>query len=437
MPKPAKAKVRWMRGAWWVVAHFGGVKKKLRIGADEHLAEEKAAAINRALARDEHETVAPTLAAFRDSIDSTRGSHNDSASEEAAPVTLAALAEEWLRKEIDLPRERGHEDAVAPKTAKLHEAHLRLRILPVLGDRPVAEIGIADVRKLYDACLEKGDLRTHEERRAEVLRRRVVSGGKRSHARKEEPPDYQPTPHTVDVTIRTLGRVLAFAEERELTTRNAVAAWKRARGRRRGSGVQPVERKKVLDSAELARFLDRAKADFPDSYPFVLFLADAGVRLGEATALRWIDVDLEARVARIRRSYSDGGHLSPTKTGRERVVELSSRLVAALAPLRPDVFGDESLVFPDEDGGFIDPQNFRARVFRKLVERELGKGRDFTPHGLRHTFASLHLARGTNLKWIQAMGGWASAKLLLDLYGHHLRTENAGYADVLSQAPNG
>jgi len=109
--------------------------------------------------------------------------------------------------------------------------------------------------------------------------------------------------------------------------------------------------------------------------------------------------------------------------------------VSAIAPLSPDAFGDDALVFPGEEGGFLDPHNFRARVFRKLVERELGKGRDFTPHGLRHTFASLHLARGSNLKWIQAMGGWASAKLLLDLYGHHLRTENAGYADVLSQAP--
>src|SRR5262249_48303034 len=121
--------------------------------------------------------------------------------------------------------------------------------------------------------------------------------------------------------------------------------------------------------------------------------------------------------------------------GRERPVELSKRLVSAIAALSPDAFGDDALVFPGEEGGFLDPHNFRARVFRKLVERELGKGRDFTPHGLRHTFASLHLARGSNLKWIQAMGGWASAKLLLDLYGHHLRTENAGYADVLSQAP--
>jgi hypothetical protein len=43
--------------------------------------------------------------------------------------------------------------------------------------------------------------------------------------------------------------------------------------------------------------------------------------------------------------------------------------------------------------------------------------------------------RGTNLKWIQAQGGWASAKLLLDTYGHFLPTETTGYADALSGDP--
>jgi hypothetical protein len=61
-----------MRGAWWVVAHYGGVKQKLRVGADQHLAEEKAAAIDRVLARVEHKKVAPALAAFRQSLDSAR-----------------------------------------------------------------------------------------------------------------------------------------------------------------------------------------------------------------------------------------------------------------------------------------------------------------------------------------------------------------------------
>jgi len=38
-------------------------------------------------------------------------------------------------------------------------------------------------------------------------------------------------------------------------------------------------------------------------------------------------------------------------------------------------------------------------------------------------------AESTNLKWLQAQGGWASAKVLLDWYGHFLPTESKGYAD--------
>ncbi len=47
------------------------------------------------------------------------------------------------------------------------------------------------------------------------------------------------------------------------------------------------------------------------------------------------------------------------------------------------------------------------------------------------------MAWGSNLKWIQNMGGWASAKVLLDTYGHFLPTETDGYADVLTRTPDG
>ena len=50
------------------------------------------------------------------------------------------------------------------------------------------------------------------------------------------------------------------------------------------------------------------------------------------------------------------------------------------------MFGEDALVFPEEEGGFIDPQNFRSRVSRRLVKQVLGASRDFTPHGSRHPF---------------------------------------------------
>jgi len=106
-----------------------------------------------------------------------------------------------------------------------------------------------------------------------------------------------------------------------------------------------------------------------------------------------------------------------------------------LAGERPHIYGEDALVFPSEAGGLLDPHNFRERVFRRAVAKALGAGRRFTPHGLRHTFASLHMARGTNPKRIQARSGWASAKLLLDTCGHFLPTETTGYADALSGDP--
>ena len=89
-------------------------------------------------------------------------------------------------------------------------------------------------------------------------------------------------------------------------------------------------------------------------------------------------------------------------------------------------------MFTNESGtGGFNPHNFRERAFRMIATKALGRGRRFTPHGLRHTFASLHLARGTNLLWIQAMGGWESKKMLLDVYGHYMPKETSGFAVAL------
>jgi integrase len=261
---------------------------------------------------------------------------------------------------------------------------------------------VVDVQALYDRCVETGRPRSAR---------------------------------SIELVVATLRRILTYAEAREVVDRNVVEVWKRGRGRSRRSSGDRIDPENVLNSEELERLLNAARNEFPAFFPLIQFLADTGARLGEASALRWTDLNLEARTARICRSFSNGKDLTQTKTGETRTVELSTRLHQLLTESRPDIFGDEDLAFPNEEGGFVDPHNFRNRVFSRLVRNVLGRGRRFTPHGLRHTFASLHIARGTNLKRVQAQGGWASAKMLLDRYGHYLPTETTSYADALTSGP--
>jgi len=60
--------------------------------------------------------------------------------------------------------------------------------------------------------------------------------------------------------------------------------------------------------------------------------------------------------------------------------------------------------------------NFNRRTFGPAA-RAIGEP-DLTPHGLRHTAASLAIAAGGNVKVVQPMLGHATASVTLDLCGH-------------------
>ena len=378
-------KVRWINGTWWVVVHLQGMRRKKRIGPDKKLAERVATEIRAKL----------VLGQF------------DMRAKAEAAIPFNRFAEGWLRTQVELPIERGMQGALSPRSRDIHEGNLRRHLVPFFAARDVVSIRASDIQALHDHLLT-----------------RIRPLGAKS----------------IEHVLGTLRRLLGFAELQEIVTENAVERWKRGLrlGRRRSSAPRyGVERENVLDSEELDRLLAVAAGDAPEYFGLVLFLADTGARLGEALAVRWADADLDRGVGCIRRSYSDGKYLSETKTGRERTVELSSRLRAELAARRPDLFGNDTPVFSSQEGGLLDPHNFRARVFGRLVRKALGSKRRFTPHGLRHTFATLHLARGTPIKWIQAQGGWSSAKLLLDWYGHFLPSEQHGFSDALATTPDG
>ncbi len=102
-----------------------------------------------------------------------------------------------------------------------------------------------------------------------------------------------------------------------------------------------------------------------------------------------------------------------------------------LREIKPDIHPEDAQAFTTEAGYPIRHENFRRRIWNPIVLEAFGTGRRVTPHSLRHTWATLHLARGTPIEWVRKMGGWASAKMLLDVYGHYFPKEMKGYANSL------
>jgi len=188
--------------------------------------------------------------------------------------------------------------------------------------------------------------------------------------------------------------------------------------------------------AKPRRFLtaDQVEALAVECEPYglvVRFLAYTGLRWGEMAALRVRDVDLLRRRMHITRSVTeDNGRLifDTTKTGEERTVPLP-RFLAEQITASVAGKGLDDLVFEGTRGGVLRNGNFNRRTFTRAA-KAIGEP-NLTPHGLRHTAASLAIAAGGNVKVVQQMLGHATASMTLDLYGHLFPDQLDDVADRL------
>lgn len=151
---------------------------------------------------------------------------------------------------------------------------------------------------------------------------------------------------------------------------------------------------------------------------FVSVLAYAGLRPGEARALRWGDIG--QRTIRVEEAADPDGSRKPTKTSKPRSVRLLAPLADDLAAWRAAAGhpADAALVFPRADGGAWtedDYRNFARRPFKRAAG---AAGVDIgSPYDLRHSAASLWLHEGINSVQVAAWMGHSPA-VLLGTYAH-------------------
>jgi integrase len=196
--------------------------------------------------------------------------------------------------------------------------------------------------------------------------------------------------------------------------------------RRRGGNGWHFEQGRFLTRGQLRLVL----AEIPEEWsPFFDLLASTGLRVSEAIALRWMDLELDGDpYLWVRRSVVGGVIGAPKSRFGRRCIPLDAGLVARLAGRRCTDAGDEDRVFPSTSGTPLNPDNVRYRVLVPAVERAGLSGIGF--HAFRHTCASMLIERGLSPLRLQRWMGHHSAAYTLDTYGHLIDAEMAPALDL-------
>lgn len=163
------------------------------------------------------------------------------------------------------------------------------------------------------------------------------------------------------------------------------------------NGVKPPPRQKVkpftmteVQAIQAAFRGDRYYRHYAD---FVMFLFGTGCRFGEAVALKWKHISDDCRTVWIGESVSRGVRKT-TKTGKDRIVNLTARITTVLLERKPANCNPESLVFPSPTGVHISDHTFRRRAWKTILSKlEISYRK---PYATRHTAISHALANGAN-----------------------------------------
>lgn len=171
----------------------------------------------------------------------------------------------------------------------------------------------------------------------------------------------------------------------------------------------------------------------------VLLLGTAGLRWGEAAALRVEDIDfLKRRVVLHRNAVTVNNrvHVGTLKSGENRTVALAGFVADELAATCRGK-SREDLIWSSRSGGYLAPPSSHDSWLSGAVDRCRAADKTFpriTAHALRHTAASLAISSGANVKVVQRMLGHASAAMTLDVYADLFDSDLTAVADRLDES---
>ena len=275
---------------------------------------------------------------------------------------------------------------VRPSSHQTYKGYIENHIKPNIGDIPIEKLTSLQLQKFYRLLLTEGRVpRIESEKQPKGLSAKTVRN-----------------------INQIISSALNLAIEQRLILTNPADACALPKLEHREMKTLPVE--------QLTSFLREAK----ESGVFEMYYIElaTGLRRGELLGLKWSDIDLEHGSLRVQRQIAriDGEIVeAPLKTKNAyRTLPLSADAIDVLKTQKKKC-GNSQYVFPSPTGGPISPDSVLHMLHRVLKRAGLPKVRF---HDLRHTFATLALQNGVDIKTVSGMLGHFSAGFTLDTYAH-------------------
>ena len=274
---------------------------------------------------------------------------------------------------------------VRPSSHQTYKGYIDNHIKPNIGKIPLEKLTTMDLQKFYRKLLTKGRVE------------RIES--------KEQPKGLSAK------TVRNINQVISSAMDLAVAQKIILTNPTNA------CELPKVEHQEMqtIPAEQLQAFLEEARAT--GVYEMYYIELATGLRRGELLGLKWTDIDWKNGIIKVRRQVArvNGEILeAPLKTKNSyRAVSISPQAIEVLREQKRKT--NDTYVFPSPNGGPISPDSVNNMLKRVLERAGIPKVRF---HDLRHTFATIALQNGVDIKTVSGMLGHFSAGFTLDTYAH-------------------
>jgi integrase len=187
----------------------------------------------------------------------------------------------------------------------------------------------------------------------------------------------------------------------------------------------------VLTPDELRRLLETVRGGRFEGLFYLCALV--GLRIGEALALRYEDVDLERGTIRVERTLHEGECSAPKTSSSRRTLSLPQRALEALVRHCGGRNNPTGYLFTTASGKPVNVSNFYRWSWRPAL-RQAGLPETLTPHQLRHGTASLLLNQNVPIPVVSKYLGHANPGITMKVYAHMIDGTSGMAADGIDEA---